>query len=121
MEGGEPPDFPLPGEAEGFAVGVADDGAGVQALVVEIGATTRRWGGPTYHVMWSLGPGREAAESNDAIAERGWTPTPRPPRSPGRDCGADPVPFGLPPRWSRCLAQAVLEVRHARTSQNRAA
>jgi hypothetical protein len=120
-EGGEPPDFPLPGEAEGFVAGVADGGAGVQALVVEIGGTTQRPDGSTYHVTRSLAPGREAVESNDAIRERGWTATPRPPRSPGRDCGADPVPFGLPPRWSRCLAQAVPEVRHARTSQTRAA
>ena len=78
-EGGEPPDFPLPGEAEGFMVGVADDGAGVQALVVEIGGTTRRPDGSTYHVTRSLAPGRDAVESNDAIRERGWTPTPRPP------------------------------------------
>ncbi len=76
LEGGEPPDFPLPGEAEGFVVGVADDGAGVQALVVEIGGTTRRPDGSTYHVTWSLADGREAVESNDAIRERGWTAAP---------------------------------------------
>jgi hypothetical protein len=34
------PGRPLPGDTEGFVVGVADDGAGVQALVVEIGGTT---------------------------------------------------------------------------------
>ena len=76
LEGGEPPDFPLPGEAEGFVVGVADDGAGVQALVVEIGGTTRRPDGSTYHVTWSLGPGRRAVESNNAIREHGWTALP---------------------------------------------
>ena len=75
LEGGEPPDFPLPGEAEGFVVGVADDGAGVQALVVEIGGTTRRPDGAAYHIAWSLGAGRKAAESNDVIRERGWTAT----------------------------------------------
>ena len=73
LEGSEPPDFPLPGEAEGFVVGVADDGAGVQALVVEIGGTTRRPDGSTYHVTWSLGTERGAMESNDVIRERGWT------------------------------------------------
>ena len=76
LEGGEPPDFPLPGEAEGFVVGVADDGAGVQALVVEIGGTTRRPDGSAYHIAWSLGPGRKAVESNGVIRERGWTATP---------------------------------------------
>jgi hypothetical protein len=73
LRSGVPPDFPLPAETEGFVVGVADDGAGVQALVVEIGGTARRPDGSTYHVTWSLGPGRRAVESNDAIRERGWT------------------------------------------------
>ena len=75
LEGAGPPDFPLPGEAEGFVVGVADDGAGVQALVVEIGGTTRRADGATYHVAWSLAPGRRPAESGEVIRERGWTAT----------------------------------------------
>jgi hypothetical protein len=77
LESRVPPDFPLPSETEGFVVGVADDGAGVQALVVEIGGTTRRPDGSTYHITWSLAAGREAVESNDAIRERGWTPTPQ--------------------------------------------
>ena len=75
LEGGEAPDFPLPGEAEGFVVGIADDDAGVQALVVEIGGTTQRPDGATYHIAWSLGAGRKAAESNDVIRERGRTAT----------------------------------------------
>ena len=77
LEGGEAPDFPLPGEAEGFVVGVADDGAGVQALVVEIGGTTRRPDGSAFHIAWSLGAGRKAAESNDVIRDHGWTATPQ--------------------------------------------
>ena len=76
LKAGVRPDFPLPGDTEGLVVGVADDGAGVQALVVEIGGTTRRPDGSTYHITWSLAPGREAVESNDAIRERGWTPMP---------------------------------------------
>jgi hypothetical protein len=56
----------------GEIVGEADDGLGVQALVVRIEGTTRRPDGATYHVTWSLAPGREARESNDVIA-RGWT------------------------------------------------
>jgi hypothetical protein len=75
LRSGVPEDFPLPTETEGFVVGSADDDAGVQALVVEIGGTTRRPDGSTYHVTWSLGPGRRAVESNDAIRDRGWTAT----------------------------------------------
>ena len=67
------PDHPLPSDTVGVVVGAADDGAGVQALVVEIGSTTRRPDGSTYHVTWSLGPGRRAVESNDVTRERGWT------------------------------------------------
>lgn len=78
--------YPLPGETAGRIVGVADDGSGVQALVVEIGGTTRRPDGSTYHITWSLAPGRAAKESNRVIAARGWTPVP-------------PVGIGLEPRF----------------------
>ena len=80
------PDHPLPTATEGRIVGVADDGKGVQALVVEIGGTTDRHDGATFHVTWSLGPGRRARESNDVIAARGWTPV-------------EPIPVRLAPRW----------------------
>jgi hypothetical protein len=50
LRSGVPQDSPLPTETESFVVGVADDGAGVQALVVEIGGTTRRPDGSTYHI-----------------------------------------------------------------------
>ena len=63
-----------PTEAEGEIVGEADDGRGVQALVVRIGGTTKRPDGATYHITWSLAPGREARESNVVIAEHAWTP-----------------------------------------------
>jgi hypothetical protein len=75
LRSGVPQDFPLPLETEGFVVGLADDGTGVQALVVEIDGTTRRPGGSTYHVTCSLGPGRRAVESNHVIRGRGWTAT----------------------------------------------
>jgi hypothetical protein len=61
------PDIPV---AE--VVGLADDGAGVEALVVALGGTTERPPGGTYHITWSLADGREARESNDVIAEHGW-------------------------------------------------
>ena len=62
----------LPTETEGEIVGEADDSQGVQALVVAIGGTTDRPDGSTYHITWSLEPGREAKESNDVIREHGW-------------------------------------------------
>jgi hypothetical protein len=62
----------LPAETEGEIVGEADDGQGVQAMVVRIGGTTDRPDGSTYHITWSLGPGRQAKESNDVIARHGW-------------------------------------------------
>ncbi|HYD68854.1 hypothetical protein [Azospirillum sp.] len=77
---------PLPKETAGRVVGIADDGAGVQALVVEIAGTTRRPDGSTYHVTWSLGAGRAAKESNAVIAARGWTPV-------------EPVDIRLEPRF----------------------
>ena len=67
-------DMPLPTETGGIVVGHVDDGAGVQALVVEIGGTTQRPDGRTYHITWSLdrSAGRKPADSNEAILELGW-------------------------------------------------
>ena len=67
-------DSPLPCETRGEIVGRADDGSGVEAMVVAIAGTAGRPDGSTYHITWSLGPGRRAKESNDVIAARGWTP-----------------------------------------------
>ena len=64
---------PLPNEDLGEIVGRADDGKGVEAMVVRIAGTTDRPDGSTYHITWSLAEGREAKESNDVIAARGWT------------------------------------------------
>jgi len=63
----------LPEETLGEIVGRADDGRGVEAMVVAIGGTTDRPDGSTYHITRSLGPGREAKESNDVLAARDWT------------------------------------------------
>ena len=62
----------LPGDVTGEIVGHADDGKGVEALVVSIDGTTDRPDGSTYHITWSLGPGRKAKESNDVIRDHGW-------------------------------------------------
>ncbi|MDB5451545.1 MAG: hypothetical protein JWO33_123 [Caulobacteraceae bacterium] len=64
-------------ETYGEVVGMADDGKGVQALVVAIGYDgTHRPDGGTFHITWSLGPGRTAVESNNVIHDQGWTPFP---------------------------------------------
>lgn len=73
-----PEDQPTPHADGGEVVGVADDGEGVQALVVRIDGATGRPDGGAYHVTWSLGSGRRAVESNQVIAERGWTVFPEP-------------------------------------------
>ena len=67
------PGHPLPRETEGHVVGIADDGRGVQALVVEIAGGTRRPDGSTFHVAWSLAPRRRPDEVGDVIRRRGWT------------------------------------------------
>lgn len=69
---------PLPVETAGAVVGLADDGLGVQALIVAIGGVTMRGDGSTFHITWSLAEGRQAVESNAVIAESGWSPLPAP-------------------------------------------
>jgi hypothetical protein len=61
-----------PPEIHAEIVGRTDDEKGVEAMVVTIDGTTDRPDGSTYHITWSLGPGREAKESNDVLKERGW-------------------------------------------------
>ena len=69
---------PLPPRLHATIIGEADDGKGVQALVVSIGGTTHRPDGGHYHITWSLDRalGREAVESNDVIARHGWVVRP---------------------------------------------
>jgi hypothetical protein len=70
---GANPDTPLPDPPEKSAViGRADDGESLECLVVELDGTTERPDGSTYHITWSLGPGRQARESNDLLRDRGW-------------------------------------------------
>ena len=76
---GARPREPLPPPCSGTVVGEADDGAGVQCLVVAIDGSTERPDGGTYHVTWSLARGRRPVESNGVIAWLGWRevePTP---------------------------------------------
>ena len=69
-----PSDASLPREEHGEVIGRADDGTGVEALVVRIGGTSDRPDGSTYHITWSLEPGRRAKESNDVIRDHGFEP-----------------------------------------------
>ena len=64
---------PLPAEVRAEIVGRADDGEGVEAMVAAIDGTPDRPDGSTFHITWSLGPGRRAKESNDVLRERGWS------------------------------------------------
>lgn len=63
----------LPSPVSAAIVGRADDGRGVEAMVVTIDGETARPDGSTFHVTWSLGDGRRARESNDVLKEYGWT------------------------------------------------
>ena len=69
---------PLPSNVQARIVGCSDDGDSLECLVVEIDGTTDRPDGSTFHMTWSLGPGRNARESNDVLRARGWTRLPDP-------------------------------------------
>src|SRR5206468_11067256 len=69
---GSTPQTPLPRKPPARIVGRADDGDSLECLVVELDGTTGRPDRPTYHITWSLGPGRKARESNDVLRDRGW-------------------------------------------------
>ena len=70
---GATPETPLPRKPNSSKiVGRADDGKGVECMVVELDGTSDRPDGSTYHITWSLGAGRRARESNDVLRDKGW-------------------------------------------------
>ena|SRR3712207_4526416 len=69
---GAGPSTPLPRKPAARIVGRADDGTSLECLVVELDGSTDRPDGSTYHITWSLGPGRKARESNDVLRDQGW-------------------------------------------------
>ena len=71
---GASPMTPLPSKPEARIIGRADDGDSLECLVVELDGTADRPDGSTYHITWSLGPGRKARESNDVLRDLGWRP-----------------------------------------------
>ena len=75
---GATPETPLPPQREARIVGYCSDGNSLECLVVELDGTTDRPDGSTYHITWSLGPGRKARESNDVLRDKGWEPIGRP-------------------------------------------
>jgi len=75
---GATPQTPLPREVAAEIVGRADDGESLECLVVSLDGSTDRPDGSTYHITWSLGPGRRARESNDVLRDRGWERLPAP-------------------------------------------
>jgi hypothetical protein len=64
----------LPPKPAAQIIGRADDGDSLECLVVELDGTTDRPDGSTYHITWSLGPGRKAIESNDVLSDQSWEP-----------------------------------------------
>jgi hypothetical protein len=72
-------DTPLPPRpASAHIVACADDGQGVEALVVAIDGVSDRPRGGTYHITWSLAPGRRPKESNAMLAGHRWEPIEQP-------------------------------------------
>ena len=78
LRAGATPSTPLPRKPQARIVGRADDGKSLECLVVELDGTRDRPDGSTYHITWSLGPGREARESNEVLREQGWEHLPAP-------------------------------------------
>ena len=76
---------PLPAAVDAKIVGRTDDGDSLEAMVVAIDGSVDRPDGSTYHITWSLGPGRRARESNDVLRDKGW------------NCLDETVPISLSP------------------------
>lgn len=87
LRGHSRPDEPPPAGAPAEVVGRADDGRGLECLVVAIAGATDRPDGSTYHLTWSLdrAGGRKPVESNALLREHGWTKL------------AEPIPIRLEP------------------------
>jgi len=66
-------DKPLPPQVDAAILGRADDGKGVEAMVVALDGSTDRPDGSTFHITWSLGAGRRAKESNDVLRDHDWS------------------------------------------------
>ena len=77
LESGAPAGAALPPDPDSAAiVGQADDGEGLECMVVRLNGATDRPDGSTFHITWSLdkGAGRRPVQSNDVLRTRGWSP-----------------------------------------------
>lgn len=73
---GVPANTEVPPPAQLKVVGRVDSGDGLEALVVSINGSTSRTDGKTYHITWSLDPGKyKPADSNDVLASKRFTLT----------------------------------------------
>ncbi|MDF8333970.1 hypothetical protein [Novosphingobium cyanobacteriorum] len=70
----EPDAEPPPPISNARIVGRADDGTGVETLVVAMEGTTARPDGGIWHITWSLAEGRSAKESNELLSDKEWEP-----------------------------------------------
>ena len=67
---GVSPDASLPSNAKNIkVVGYADDGEGLEALVVEVNGKIQRPDGNIYHITWSLdrSKGKKPVQSNNLV------------------------------------------------------
>ncbi len=66
---GVPVDTPKPHTADLSVIGYADDGEGLEALVVEVNGKSIRSDGSIYHITWSLdrSKGRKPVQSNKLV------------------------------------------------------
>ena len=72
---GVPKDVKIPMTPKSIeVVGYADDGEGIEALIIAINGSTDRPDGSTYHVTWSLDreKGKKPVHSNKLIATQGF-------------------------------------------------
>lgn len=72
-------DKTIPADAEIHIVGVADDGAGMEALVCTVNGELNRPDGGIFHLTLSHEPHRSAKEANEVVQQgydriRGWFP-----------------------------------------------
>lgn len=64
-------DVPIPRPTDINIVGYADDGEGLEALVVEVDGKTNRVDGSIYHITWSLdrSKGRKPVHSKQLVQQ----------------------------------------------------
>lgn len=62
----------IPQKAE--IIGMADDGNGLQALIVQINGNLTRQDGSIYHITWSLDPNKQTPSELDSTPDQTYKP-----------------------------------------------